>query len=386
MTEPARPRLIIDARADAAPAARPLLGLSVLGRLILAARKCGFEDILVLSPESSRNLRTLLSAEYQVAVETEIPGAEGRITARLPANTLGETPWLTELATKKVAGDVCRAAAGDIFLFGPDATAAQIAAPESTPPGAPISFTTSPLRVETDTDHEAAAKRLLSVLIKPTDGFMSRHFARPISIAISRRLAPLGVTPNQMTLVSALIGLLAAPFFLSSSAAVQVVGGLLFVAHSVLDGCDGELARLTYRESRLGGLLDFWGDNIVHVAVFGCMAVGWHYAVAADWPLYLGAAAVLGTAGSAATVYWLTLRKKTGDGPVYTSVSEGPSVGLTKLLDDLSRRDFIYLVLVLSAFGKANWFLALTAIGAPVFLVLILLAARRTRAANRAGT
>jgi phosphatidylglycerophosphate synthase len=385
MTDSARPRLIIDAREDAAAAARHLLGLSLLGRLILAARKSGFEDIMVLSPESSRNLRTLLSAEYHVAVETEVPAAGDKITARIPANTLGETPWLTDLATQPVAGDACRTAGGDVFLFGPDATAAQIGAPELAPPGAPISFAETPLRVETDTDLKSATKRLLGVLIKQTDGFMSRHFARPISIAISRRLAPMGVTPNQMTLVSALIGLAAAPFFLSSGPAVQVVGGLLFVLHSVLDGCDGELARLTYRESRLGGLLDFWGDNIVHVAVFGCMAVGWHFAVAADWPLYLGAAAVLGTAGSAATVYWLTLRKKTGDGPVYTSVSEGPSVGLTKLLDDLSRRDFIYLVLVLSAFGKANWFLALTAIGAPVFLVLILLAARRARAASRAG-
>ena len=385
MTDSSLPRLIIDARADAAAAARPLLGLSLLGRLILAARKSGFGDIMVLSPESSRNLRVLLAAEYHVAVETEPPGAAGLITARVPANMLGETPWLTDLAKEPVAGDACRAAGDDVFLFGPNATADQIATPESAPPGAPLSLATPPLRIVTDEDLETARKRLLSVLVKQTDGFMSRHFARPISIAISRHLAPLGVTPNQMTMVSALIGLLAAPFFLSSSPAVQIIGGLLFVAHSVLDGCDGELARLTYRESRLGGLLDFWGDNIVHVAVFGCMAIGWHLAEAADWPLYLGAAAVLGTAGSAATVYWLTLRKKSGAGPVYTSVSEGPSVGLTKLLDELSRRDFIYLVLVLSAFGKANWFLALTAVGAPVFLVLVLLAARRARTANRAS-
>ena len=45
---------------------------------------------------------------------------------------------------------------------------------------------------------------------------------------------------------------------------------------------------------------------------------------------------------------------------------------MTKLLDDLSRRDFIYLVFGLSVFGKANWFLALAGIGAPVFLLLVL--------------
>jgi phosphatidylglycerophosphate synthase len=213
---------------------------------------------------------------------------------------------------------------------------------------------------------------------------MSRYFARPLSIGVSRRLAPLGVTPNQMTIVSGLIGLAAAPFFLSASPAIQVIGGLLFVAHSVLDGCDGELARLTFRESRLGGLLDFFSDNLVHVAIFICMAIGWSLAEGASWPLILGALAVLGTAGSAGAVYWLTLRNKTAAGPVYTSVSHGPSGRLTKVLDALSRRDFIYLVLVLSVFGKANWFLALTAIGAPVFLFLVLWTANRDAQRRRA--
>jgi 1L-myo-inositol 1-phosphate cytidylyltransferase / CDP-L-myo-inositol myo-inositolphosphotransferase len=144
------------------------------------------------------------------------------------------------------------------------------------------------------------------------------------------------------------------------------------------------LARLTFRETRLGGLLDFFSDNLVHVAIFTCMAVGWFFAEAASWPLILGASAVLGTAGSAGAVYWLTLRKKTAAGPVYTSVSDGPPRKLTKVLDALSRRDFVYLVLVLSVFGKANWFLALTAVGAPVFLFLVLWTANRDAQQRRA--
>jgi hypothetical protein len=53
-------------------------------------------------------------------------------------------------------------------------------------------------------------------------------------------------------------------------------------------------------------------------------------------------------------------------------------------LDALSRRDFVYLVLVLSAFGKANWFLALTAVGAPVFLFLVVWTASRDAQRRRA--
>jgi phosphatidylglycerophosphate synthase len=62
-----------------------------------------------------------------------------------------------------------------------------------------------------------------------------------------------------MTLVSLAVGLVGAPFFLSETWGYQLTGALLFLAHSILDGCDGELARLKFLESRTGALLDFWG-------------------------------------------------------------------------------------------------------------------------------
>src|SRR5207247_7599786 len=125
--------------------------------------------------------------------------------------------------------------------------------------------------------------------IKQREGFMSRHFERKISLAITRRLAVTRITPDVMTLVSLAIGLAGAPFFLSSSPAYQLTGALLFLLHSILDGCDGELARLKFMESRSGAILDYWGDNLVHVAVFASIAIGWGLAIHALWPLFLGA-------------------------------------------------------------------------------------------------
>ena len=123
-------------------------------------------------------------------------------------------------------------------------------------------------------DVPAAEAWLLRSLIKPSEGFMSRHIERRISLAVTRRLADTRITPNVMTVVSVGIGLLGAPFFLSQASALQTIGAVLFLAHSVLDGCDGEIARLKFLESRAGAMLDFWGDNLVHVAVFACMGVG----------------------------------------------------------------------------------------------------------------
>jgi 1L-myo-inositol 1-phosphate cytidylyltransferase / CDP-L-myo-inositol myo-inositolphosphotransferase len=238
-----------------------------------------------------------------------------------------------------------------------------------------------PMTVAGRADQRPAERRLLRALVKDTDGFMARYFDRPISLAVSRRLASTSITPNQMTLISVAIGLIGAPFFLSQQPGLQTIGALLFLAHSVLDGCDGELARLKFKESRWGGILDFWGDNVVHSAIFACIAIGWSWAVGAGWPLLLGFAAVFGTIGSAGIVYWRTMRHKTGTGPLYTSVAKGPSKRFSKLLDALSRRDFIYGVVVLAMLGWVKYFLAVTAIGAPAFFfALVYLAIREGRA------
>jgi len=221
-------------------------------------------------------------------------------------------------------------------------------------------------------DIQKAENWLLKRLVKSSESFMSRHVERPISLAISRRLVWTSLTPNAMTVISLAIGLMSAPFFLSSQPGIQVIGGILFLAHSILDGCDGELARLKFKESRWGGLLDFWGDNLVHISIFFCMGLGWSMSLQSSWPLWLSASAIAGTLGSAWSVYRQTMQPKLKTGPLFTSVVRSTTTRLSQVMDTLGRRDFIYLVLLLSAFGKASWFLLPTALGAPMFCITLL--------------
>jgi len=167
--------------------------------------------------------------------------------------------------------------------------------------------------------------------------------------------------------VSLAVGLLGAPFFLSRDPLLQVAGSLLFLTHSILDGCDGELARLKFLESPGGARLDFWGDNLVHVAVFACMAIGWSMATGAAWPLLLGALAVTGTAAAAVVV---SRRSATA-----------PTASTARLAEAVANRDFIYLVVLLACFGKAHWFLIPVALGTPIFMLLVRWGARRRQAA-----
>ena len=236
--------------------------------------------------------------------------------------------------------------------------------------------------IASSADLPRAEDWLLASLVKDTEGFMSRHVERRISLAVSRRLAGTRVTPNMMTLVSVGVGLAGAALFLSARSGAAVAGALLVLLHSILDGCDGELARLKFQESRFGGILDFWGDNVVHAAVFGTIAVAWSRASGSSAPLLFGAAAILGTVLSAAFVYRHTMAQ-VAEGPLFTSVSRSPDARFSRLADALARRDFLYLLVILAAFGKVHWFLVMAAVGSPIYFLLLLaiaLAGRRGEA------
>ena len=221
-----------------------------------------------------------------------------------------------------------------------------------------------PLSIKELEDH------LFKGLIKDTEGFMSRHVERRISLFISKRLVNTSVTPNQVTVISTIIGLIGAFFISLGQGLPQIFGSILFLVHSIVDGCDGEIARIKFMESRLGGVMDFWGDNIVHAAVFWAIGLEWAMRSGALLPLYLGAMAVAGTFLSAAIVYFTTMRKKT-EGPLYTSVSESEQARrksrLIKVADFLSRRDFIYLVVILAFLHHLDWFLVAASFGSIAF-------------------
>jgi phosphatidylglycerophosphate synthase len=225
----------------------------------------------------------------------------------------------------------------------------------------------------------AAESVLLRDLVKAGDGPMTRLVSRKISLAVTRRIASTRLRPNAMTVLCVALGFAAAWCFRSPEPARQAIGGVLFLLHSILDGCDGELARLKLQESRLGAVLDFWGDNLVHVAVFSAFAMAWADAVDQDWPLALGVLAVVGTLLSAGFIYVYAMRPRGDSGPLLTTVSPSRRSRLTKVLDGTGNRDFIYLVALLGLFGKAYWFLAPTAVGTPLFFLGLVVMSRGGR-------
>jgi phosphatidylglycerophosphate synthase len=377
-----------------------ILGLSLIQRAVLAARRAGYKQVFLLGGNGRAPAGAAAIADWR-SLAARFPSSHTAPLIIATAAILAETDWLERLASTRIEPAQWAAIPNRTVMLAASALAAvdaldmdggaqDLADVEGRlarlfGPPAPIPAGIDPMVVETPADIRAAERRLLRSLVKDTDGFMARHFERLISLQISRRLAGTAITPNQMSLISIAVGICGGPFFLSARPLMQTIGALLFLAHSILDGCDGELARLKFQQSRWGGVLDFWGDNVVHIVIFACMGVGWSLSAGAIWPLWLGAAAVLGTLGSAGFVYWRLMRFKDGGDPLFTSVSASPERPLSRLLDAASRRDFIYLVILLALIGRSNWFLALAAIGAPIYFVLVLLAARPRASLEGAG-
>ena len=110
---------------------------------------------------------------------------------------------------------------------------------------------------------------ILRSAAKPSDGLVSRWLNRPVSRLISAALLRLpGLRPMHATLGTALLAVAMFASLLLGGEPGLVAGGLLFHAASVFDGVDGELARATFRTSRLGALLDGvidMGTNVLFI-------------------------------------------------------------------------------------------------------------------------
>jgi phosphatidylglycerophosphate synthase len=148
-------------------------------------------------------------------------------------------------------------------------------------------------RVGTNRDRLAAERKLDSWLVKPTDGIFAR-FNRRISIPISRQLIRFPITPNMVSLFTLGVSLLSGILFAMGGYLNMLAGALVGLFASILDGCDGEVARLKLQESAFGCWLETVCDYLYYVFMFAGMTIGLLRSSGARFYLYLGYVLVFG--------------------------------------------------------------------------------------------
>jgi hypothetical protein len=99
-------------------------------------------------------------------------------------------------------------------------------------------------------------------------------FNRPLAYAFVALVYRTPITPNQVTLLSIVVGAAAAVCWWQGGGTAMVWGGILLWASAILDGADGILARAKQQFSPVGRALDGSADLIV--ALFVAIAAGHH--------------------------------------------------------------------------------------------------------------
>lgn len=221
-----------------------------------------------------------------------------------------------------------------------------------------------PCGVEGAADAKCCEDRLVGVLsahTKADDGWIASHFDRHISQFISRRIAHTGLSPNQITLMGMTVGLIGALMLSLPGYWPKLFGALLFVICVVVDGVDGEVARLALKESTFGHYLDIVTDNIVHAAIFVGVAFGlYHDAGDTIYLRFLWA--MLGGFGVCLiAVYQCILRLDE------ETLQQSP--GTLRVMALVTNRDFAYLVFALALIGRLDWFLFGAAVGSYLFAI-----------------
>ncbi len=206
---------------------------------------------------------------------------------------------------------------------------------------------------------EQAEWALLRSLKGGLEGFVDRHFNRRCSKWITRALLQTPLTPNGVTVLATLVGLLSGAVFAWGGYAAGIAGALLFQLSAILDCCDGEVARLKFMESPFGEQLDVALDNVVHVGLYAGM--GWA-AYQSGWgivALALGGLAIVGNVAAFAVVQRAFRMRGELAAPRRRRVEA--------ILNRLVSRDFSVLILALALLGHVEWFLALAAVGSNIF-------------------
>jgi len=150
--------------------------------------------------------------------------------------------------------------------------------------------------VDDEKAYQKAEKTVLdSMRGKGNDGPVSHWLNRPISIQISKYLVDFDITPNQISFVSFLLSVLAAGLFALGNYWFLALGGIIAQFASIIDGSDGEVARLKYLSSDYGGWFDAVLDR--YADAFLLFGLTW-YVYSQDlsqWALVIGFIAIIGS-------------------------------------------------------------------------------------------
>lgn len=239
------------------------------------------------------------------------------------------------------------------------------------------------LRVIDDPDIAAAEQTIRRSSYKETDNTLAR-LNRQVSLPISVALIRTPLTANQLSVALVALGFYSAWLFSLGHYWAGMLGAFLSLAASVLDGCDGEIARLKYQESALGCWIETFGDYSYYIAIFVGLTVGAVRVTGWYGFYWLGTAGLAGTLLSFALLIYLRSRITAGQPDKLHAIARDrfkaePNwwTRITWRLSFVATRSAMpYGIMALSLVGLLPLVVALAAIGGNVYWISLVLKLR----------
>ena len=141
--------------------------------------------------------------------------------------------------------------------------------------------------------------------VREAEGVLDLYFYRKLGFQLARFFAKLGMSPVGVTLLGGLFGIVAGHLYFYQSLTINVAGMALHVFANLLDNADGQLARLTNRQSREGRIIDSVVDHLIFTSIYLHLALRCLFEGASPlfWFVALGAALSHALQGGAADYY-----------------------------------------------------------------------------------
>lgn len=347
-------------------AGRKVGGLALALRLALDAQ-AGGASAVVLAPELAALRPVLQDSRLNLSV-----------VATPPANAL----WVSVPANFVLHRQLFK-------LLAADLDAHRDLARDPFPIDVPFGF--EPIDVIDTASAHRAERALFRALRKPQDGWTSRWLNRYVSLAISRILVRTPLRPNQLSLGILAVGLVGAWLASRGDWASMALGAFLFQMQSILDGCDGEMSRVSHRGSLMGQWLDTVGDDLTNYSFFG--ATGWGLYAATGSRVYLVAGIVTVVSGivTSGIEYRYLIKIGSGDLLQYPLTAPGSEAkgGWFDAIQPLFKRDtFVFLTLLAALAGQLGPMLVVFSLGGVGILLSVIgaelrMARERRQAAAR---
>jgi phosphatidylglycerophosphate synthase len=103
---------------------------------------------------------------------------------------------------------------------------------------------------------------------KDTEEVIDRFFFRPAGYGIAIISKKLKITPNTLTVISIILGVLAGHLYYYSSLWINITGILIYLFADILDSADGQLARITNNTSKTGRIFDGVATNLISISIY----------------------------------------------------------------------------------------------------------------------